>query len=47
VLEEGEPVYLGYVTKIQPELGKIECLLNKGGVSEKFELTIRAGQPIK
>ena len=47
VIEEGEAVYLGYVTKILPEQGKIECLLNKGGVSEKFELNIRAGQPIK
>jgi hypothetical protein len=47
VLEEGEPVYLGYVTKIQPDQGKIECILNKGGVSEKYELAIRAGQPIK
>ncbi|MFI5251092.1 MAG: hypothetical protein ACHQQQ_01560 [Bacteroidota bacterium] len=47
VVEEGEPVYLGYVTKIMPDQGKIECLLNKGGVSEKFELSIRNGQPIK
>ena len=46
-LEEGDPVYLGYVTKISPHEGKIECLLNKGGVSEIFELYIRAGQPIK
>lgn len=46
-LEEGDPVYLGYVTKISPREGKIECILNKGGVSEIFELYIRAGQPIK
>lgn len=46
-LEEGDRVYLGYVTKISPAQGKIECLLNKGGVSEIFELYIRAGQPIK
>lgn len=47
ILEEGDPVYLGYVTKIYPNEGKIECLLNKGGVAERFELTIRVGQPIK
>ena len=46
-LEEGDPVYLGYVTKIYPNEGKIECLLNKGGVAERFELTIRLGQPLK
>jgi hypothetical protein len=47
VLEEGSPVYLGYVTRIYPEQGKIECLLNKGGVAERYELKIRVGQPIK
>jgi len=46
-LEEGDPVYLGYVTRIMPDQGKIECLLNKGGVSEKVEISIRVGQPIK
>ncbi len=47
VLEEGSPVYLGYVTKILADQGKIECILNKGGVAERFELSIRVGQPIK
>jgi hypothetical protein len=47
VLEEGSPVYLGYVTKILPAEGKIECLLNKGGVAEHFELSIRSGETIK
>ena len=47
ILEEGDPVYLGYVTRILPEQGKIECLLNKGGVAERYELSIRVGQPIK
>ena len=47
ILEEGDPVYLGYVTRILPDLGKIECLLNKGGVAERYELSIRVGQPIK
>ena len=46
-LSEGDKVYLGYVTKIIPDQGKIECLLNKGGVAERFELSIRLGEPIK
>ncbi len=47
VLEEGNKVYLGYVTRILPNEGKIECLLNKGGVAERYELSIRSGQPLK
>lgn len=47
VLEEGDPVYLGYVTRILPEQGKIECLLVKGGVTEHIDLSIRVGQPLK
>ena len=46
-IEEGDGIYLGSVTKIIPELGKVECLLNKGGVPERYELSIRQGQPIK
>lgn len=46
-LEVGDKIYLGYVTKIIPDQGKVECLLNKGGVAERYELTIRLGQPIK
>jgi hypothetical protein len=46
-LSEGDKVYLGYVTKIIPDQGKIECLLNRGGVAERFELSIRLGEPIK
>jgi hypothetical protein len=46
-LEEGSKVYLGYVTRILPNEGKIECMLNKGGVAERYELTIRLGQPLK
>jgi hypothetical protein len=40
---EGDEVYLGYVTKIIPEEGRIECTLNKGGIIEKVELKIRYG----
>jgi hypothetical protein len=46
-LSEGDEVYLGYVTKIDPVLGRIECTLNKGGIIEKFELYIRYGQKQK
>jgi len=40
-LEPGSPVYMGYVTRLSPEEGKIECTLNKGGIIEKVELKIR------
>lgn len=42
-LREGDEVYLGYVTKIDPEAGRMECTLNKGGIIEKVELKIRYG----
>jgi hypothetical protein len=42
-LQEGDEVYLGYVTRIDPENGRIECTLNKGGIIEKVELKIRYG----
>jgi hypothetical protein len=42
-LQEGDEVYLGYVTRIIPDEGRIECTLNKGGVIEKVELKIRYG----
>jgi hypothetical protein len=47
-LREGDEVYLGYVTKIDPEGGRIEATLNKGGIIEKVELKIRyaAGQQV-
>lgn len=40
-LREGDEVYLGYVTKIDPEGGRLEATLNKGGIIEKVELKIR------
>lgn len=46
-LEEGDRVYLGTITKIVPDQGRVECILNKGGVAERYDLTIRVGQPIK
>jgi hypothetical protein len=42
-LSEGDEVYLGYVTKILPEEGRIECTLNKGGIIERADLKIRYG----
>lgn len=45
-IEEGDPVWLGSVTKILPAEGKVECILNKGGVPEHFELTMQGGQPV-
>ncbi len=47
VLQEGDKVYLGYVTRIYPGEGKVECLLNRGGVPERFELKMRQGQILK
>jgi len=40
-LVEGDEVYLGYVTRIVQEEGRIECTLNKGGIIERVELKIR------
>lgn len=40
---EGDEVYLGYVTRILPDEGRIECTLNKGGIIEKIDLKIRYG----
>jgi len=37
----GDEVYLGYVTKIVPEKSMVEFMLNKGGITESFNLYIR------
>ncbi len=42
-LREGDEVYLGYVTKVDPESGRVECTLNKGGIIQKVEMKIRFG----
>jgi hypothetical protein len=42
-MHEGDEVYLGYVTRIDPEDGRLECTLNKGGIIEKVDLKIRYG----
>jgi len=46
-LIEGDPVYLGNVVHIYPDLGKIECILNEGGVSKTIELFVRQGESLK
>lgn len=46
-LVEGDPVYLGNVVRILPEFGKIECILNEGGVSKTIELFIRQGKSLQ
>ena len=37
---EGDRVYLGYVTKIDADNNKVEFMLNKGGIVEKYILKI-------
>jgi hypothetical protein len=37
---EGEPVYLGYLTKIDYERNRVSFILNKGGIIEKIELEL-------
>ena len=41
VLTEGDEVYLGYVSKIMPERRQVLFILNKGGLAERFVLTVR------
>jgi hypothetical protein len=42
-INEGDEVYLGYVTRVDPEGGRVECTLNKGGIIERVEMKIRYG----
>ena len=46
-LSEGDEIYLGYVSKIDPEHALIEYVLNEGGIIDKGSLTIRQGEPVK
>ncbi len=41
MLNEGDEVYLGYVSKIMPERRQVLFLLNKGGIIERYMLTLR------
>ena len=40
-LSVGDAVYLGYVSRISPEEGKVEFVLNRGGISETVVLKVR------
>ncbi|MFN4110828.1 MAG: hypothetical protein ACK4G1_01025 [Ignavibacteria bacterium] len=41
-LSEGDPVYLGYLTKINYDLQQCEFLLNRGGIIERVTLKLKA-----
>ncbi len=41
MLSEGDEVYLGYVSKIMPERRQVLFMLNKGGIIERYILTLR------
>jgi hypothetical protein len=41
-LQEGDEVYLGYVSKIIFDRQQVEFLLNKGGIQERYVLTLKA-----
>lgn len=40
ILAPGDKVYLGYVTRIDPGRNEVEFTLNKGGIVEKYTLTL-------
>lgn len=43
MLKEGDRVYLGYVSKIDPAANEVEFTLNKGGIVERFVLKMQFG----
>ncbi len=44
VLREGDEVYLGYLTKIDPSKNEAEFTLNKGGIIDRVTLKVRFGK---
>ena len=44
-LTEGDPVYLGYLTRIDYDRQQCEFLLNKGGIIEKVVLKLKSTNP--
>lgn len=40
LLTEGDPVYLGYLTRIDSQNNKVTFILNKGGIIEKIHLQL-------
>jgi hypothetical protein len=41
MLVEGDEVYLGFVSKIMPERKQVQFMLNKGGLMERYVLTLK------
>ncbi len=39
-MQEGDKVYLGYVSKIDAEDNQVVFILNKGGIVERFTLKL-------
>lgn len=46
ILENGDEVYLGYLTRIDSENQLVEFTLNKGGIYEKIVLNLKFEEPI-
>lgn len=44
ILREGDEVYLGYLTKINPGRNEAEFTLNKGGIIDRVVLKVRFGK---
>jgi hypothetical protein len=44
ILSVGDEVYLGYLTKIDPDKNEAEFTLNKGGIIDRVVLTTRFGK---
>lgn len=44
ILREGDEVYLGYLTKIDPDKNGAEFTLNKGGIIDRVVLKVRFGK---
>lgn len=45
LLWEGDKVYLGYLTKIDYKTNEVKFILNKGGVIENINLTLKQADP--
>lgn len=47
LMKQGDPVYLGYLSKINLDKNEVEFVLNKGGIVEKYVLQLRFDKEIK
>jgi hypothetical protein len=43
-LRSGERVYLGHLTTVDPNVGRVVADLNKGGIRERIELDLQSGE---